>query len=215
MGNILSRNVEVVNEKVIANGHLWNGKRSNHITENKPVNAIEKYGLDQIASANDQHLFCFIRYIYDYLPEKVHWLTAQRIRLSDVLSKEPHLIQGATRENGFPLYPEYTRLPVHTGLGTFRQSKHWKANEQATRELLQLFANDQHCKNVMLSNGRSMATLAKRQLESEVLDTYSRFSIYMFPDGDEKRIQLLAQSVILIFIFDGKCLVRKIWEENR
>lgn len=57
-----------------------------------------------------------------------------------------------------------------------------------------------------------MSRLAKEQLQGQVLDTYSRFSIYMFAEADKFRIQLLAQSVVLIFMFDGEhiilCVVR-------
>jgi hypothetical protein len=170
----------------------------------KMVNGTGKFRLDRITAVGDLDWFCPIRYIYDYLPQESKWLRPQRVVLSDVLETEAALIQGDTRENGITLHREATNLPIHTGLGTFRQSKHWKANEDATRELLELFSQDQHCKNAMLSNGQSMASLAERQLKSSVLDTYSRFSIYMFADADEKRIKLLAQSVILIFIFDGE-----------
>jgi hypothetical protein len=189
MGSIISRN-------------------SNKATSQKQINGSiqDKHGLNQLTSPKDLHLLCPIRYVYDYLPEQAPWLIAEQISLGNILGTKPHLIQGDTQQNGFPLHPEDTNLPVHTGLATFRQSKHWRANEKATRELLQLFAQDQHYKNVILSNGRSMATLAEKQLKGDVLDTYSRFSIYMFPDGDEKRIQLLAQSVILIFIFDGRSM---------
>ncbi|KAM0156434.1 hypothetical protein ACHAQE_006405 [Botrytis cinerea] len=158
--------------------------------------------LDNFTNGKNADIICPIRYIYDYLPQKPKWLQAQQVTLNDLLQLQSVEIQGNTRKNRIAIYPGAAHLPVHTGLGNFRQSKHWKANERATRELLELFAQDQHCKDAMLTNGQSMATLAKRQLRSPVLDTYSRFSIYMFADANENRIQLLAQSVILIFIFD-------------
>ncbi|KAF7915160.1 uncharacterized protein EAE98_011245 [Botrytis deweyae] len=157
---------------------------------------------DNFTNGKDADIICPIKYIYDYLPQKPKWLQAQQVTLNDVLQLQSVEIQGDTRNNRISIYPGAAHLPVHTGLGNFRQSKHWEANERATTELLELFAQDQHCKDAMLTNGQSMATLAKHQLRTPVLDTYSRFSIYMFADADEKRIQLLAQSVILIFIFD-------------
>lgn len=48
-----------------------------------------------------------------------------------------------------------------------------------------------------------MASLAEEQLKTAIVHMYSRFSIYMFAAADERQIQLLAQTVILIFIFDG------------
>ncbi|KAL8951635.1 MAG: hypothetical protein Q9222_002396 [Ikaeria aurantiellina] len=76
------------------------------------------------------------------------------------------------------------------------------------KELLQLFAQDQRCNEIMLKDGRSMAGLAKDQLKTEILDSYGRFSIYLFPDADLDRAKLLAQSIILVFIFDD------LWESS-
>ncbi len=171
----------------------------------------DEYQLDKMTAGDELDLFCPINYVYDYLPQEQHWLRPQPIALISpftcAMEKDPMLIQPNTRMNGIALHPMSTKLPLHTGLRSFRQSKHWRANEEATRELLELFSHDQRCKDAILANGQSMASLAKSQLKSSVLDTYSRFSIYIFPDGDEKRIQLLAQSVILIFIFDGETIL--------
>ena len=170
----------------------------------RPViaNRDDEYQLSRMTAVDEIDVFCPIRYVYDYLPQRQNWLKPQPI--AHAMEKEPSLLQSNTRVNGIALHPEATNLPLHTGLRTFRQSKHWRATEKATRELLELFMQDQRCKDAMLANGQSMASLAESQLKFSMLDTYSRFSIYMFPDGDEKRIQILAQSVILIFIFDGE-----------
>lgn len=48
-----------------------------------------------------------------------------------------------------------------------------------------------------------MASLAEEQLQTAIVDTQSRFSIYMFAAADESRIQLLAQGAVLMHIFDG------------
>ena len=172
---------------------------------------MKKFNIDRLTAVNQRDMLCPIRYVYDYLAHGTQWLQPQRIALSSLFSdtteKDSMLIQPRSERNGITLYPEATNLPVYTGLGKLRQSKHWKANERATRELLERFMQDQRCEKAMLESGQSMASLAASQLESELLDSYSRFSVYMFPNADEKRIQLLAQGVILIFIFDGQLAV--------
>ena len=169
------------------------------------------YQTSKLVSASDKDLLCPIRYVYDYLPREINWLKPQPISLTRLFANDENYIQalhqhGSVDSNDLILNVQAAKFPIHTGLEDFRQCKHWRANERATRELLELFAHDELCREVRCSDKRSMASLAEEQLSSAVVDTYSRFSMYMFPWADETRIQLLAQSVILIFMFDGKCL---------
>ena len=162
-----------------------------------------------LASPNDLELLCPIRYVYNYLPHQPEWLKPQPVSLSRLFagSKENRSASidcHAEGKNSIYLHTQAAKLPLHTGLEKFQQSKYWKANEQATKELLELFAQDQRCSEVVLSDGRSMSSLAEKELKVTIIDTYSRFSIYMFAEAGRARIQLLAQSVILIFMFDGK-----------
>ena len=163
----------------------------------RKVNGIEKSLIDLSKVTRDTSALCPIRYVYNYLPQETSWLKPQRISLTSPGRDD-------TMTNSIAILPEAAHIPFHTGLTTVRQTKHWKANEEATRGLLELFAKDPSCHDVTLAHGQSLASLAKAQLESSVLDDYSRFSVYMYPDADEKRIRLIAQSIILIFIFDGE-----------
>ena len=165
--------------------------------------------LQTLATPDDQELLCPIRYIYDYLPRQRKWLKPQPISLSRVFAdsnecKSTFISHQLERTNSILLHTQAANLPLHTGLENFRQNKYWRANETATRDLLKLFAKDHYCSEVVLSDKRSMSGLAEDQLKTAIIDTYSRFSVYMFTEADEYRIQLLAQSVILIFAFDGK-----------
>lgn len=141
----------------------------------------------------------------------------------------PESNQKVEKQNSIPLYLTNAGLPAHTGFVDFRQSRYWKSIVQATTELLELFANDQSCNELTLStqpkptinndsnvenhdmNGvgiqknhmRSMASLALEELNKGVLDSWCRFTIYMWPDADEERIKLAARTIVLIFMFDG------------
>lgn len=167
-----------------------------------------------LVAKEDLSLLCPITYVYDYLPHDTQWLQPLPTSLDCVFSgsnRRPWLEVGpsTSERNAIQLYPQPANLPLHTGLENFKQSVHWKANVEATRELLELFAKGERCERTMISDHwrLSLARLAERLLKTTaaVENTYSRYSVYMFANADERRIKLLAQSVILIFMFDGGC----------
>ena len=165
------------------------------------------YYIERLVSSSEQTSLCPIRYVYDYLPHSTAWLQAQQVtmpvRIIDELVNEtlPHLEHA--RKNSIRLRIQNTTLPIHSGLASIRQSKHWQANIRSSTELLEVFVQDQRCKDAMLPDGRSMATWAQSEMASKVSECVSRFIIYMCPDADEERLCLLGQAAILIFIFDG------------
>lgn len=165
-----------------------------------------EYNLSALASPHEIELLCPINHLYDYLPYNARWLKSQPISLSrfSTASKECKSASVDHQSNSICLHTQAAKLPLHTGLRDFRQNKYWRANEEATKELLKLFAIDRRCSEVILSNRASMSSLAESQLKTAVSDTYCRFSIYMFPEAEENRIQLVGQSVVLIFMFDGE-----------
>ncbi|KAL6717763.1 hypothetical protein ACLMJK_003848 [Lecanora helva] len=174
------------------------------------------YLLPESACTGDRDSFCPINYVYDYLPHRPVWLRPQSVSLDHVLtegtssSKSTNVgLMGSTR-NSISLQPQAAILPLHTGLEAFRQNKYWKANEQAAIEILELFADDNYCNEITLPNGRSMSALAKDQLKTPFRDSWNRFTIYMWANADETRSQLLAQCMVVGFMFDGmNALIRQ------
>ncbi|KAL8840005.1 MAG: hypothetical protein Q9170_001489 [Blastenia crenularia] len=169
--------------------------------------------IDALVAAKDESLLCPIRYVYNYLLNPPSWLQPQPISLDHHLKhykkgyqEFPHSSPGSG--NSISLHPQAAGLPTHTGLVNFRQSKYWVTIEETIKELLELLAQDQRCGEIMLKNKQSMADLARDQLRAEVMDSYGRFSIYMYPDASEARAQLLAESFIFIFLFDD------VWENT-
>lgn len=162
-----------------------------------------------LINSDDVELLCPIEYIHNYLPLPIKWLKSQPISLSRLFASsgecKPAFIDHEVEErHSIRLDTKAAKMPLHTGLESFRQNRYWRANEQATKELLELFAQDGRCSEVILRDKRSMASLFEDQLKSATMNDYSRFSVYMFPKADETRIRLLGQSVVLIFAFDGK-----------
>ena len=184
---------------------MQNKKMDSNIEDRDPG-----YQLSRLATLNDTKFFCPIEYIYDYLPPQVNWLKVQPISLRRVFavheeqSKLTFINHQLQERHSIPLDTEAANLPLHTGLEEFRQSRHWKASEQATKELLELFAQDRRCGEVLLQDGQTMASVAEEQLPPEFIHTYSRFPVYLFIEADEDRLKLVAESVMLIFAFDGK-----------
>ena len=179
-----------------------------HLDARRPK-GIQESQLSKLVTIKETGLLCPIRYLYNYLPNHIKWLKTQPISLNrrflESKARKPGLmLHRAEGGNSICLNPRAAMLPVHTGLKDFRQNKYWQATEKATREFLMLFAQDRRCSEVLLRDRRSMSDLAQEQLAAGVLDTYSRFCIYMFAEADEHRIQLLAECIVLIFIFDGE-----------
>ena len=185
-------------------------KMQNKKTDPKIEDGDTGYQLSRLATLNDTKFLCPIEYIYDYLPPQVNWLKAQPISLRRVFagrdeqSKLPFINHQLQESRSILLDTKAANLPLHTGLEEFRQSRHWKASEQATKELLELFAQDRRCGEVLLQDGQTMASVAEEQLTPGFIHTYSRFPVYLFIEADEDRLKLVAESVILIFAFDGK-----------
>ena len=171
-----------------------------------PENPME-YLIDQLVEADDIDLLCPIRYVYDYLPQNIEWLKPQPVTLPSSFcsasGKRRKPEPQSTVLNAIQLSVSKTSLPVHTGLTQFGQTRYWKASIQAARSLLEFFATDERSADMTIGNGRSLAGQAADQL-AILPNTYSRFSMYMFPNGDERRTQLIAEMVVLIFVFDGK-----------
>ena len=160
-------------------------------------------------ASSDTEFLCPIEYIYDYLPLQAKWLKSQPVSLKRVFAVSEECNLGfvdhqAEQQHSINLDVKAANMPLHSGLETFRQSRYWRANEQAATELLKLFAQDRRCSEVILCDKQSMASLFEEQLRTGTIHTYIRFSVYMFAKADEIRSELLALCMILIFAFDGK-----------
>ena len=160
-------------------------------------------------ASNDAEFLCPIEYIYDYLPLQAKWLKSQPVSLRRLFAVSEECNLGfvdhqAEEKHSINLDVKAAKIPLHSGLEVFRQGRYWRANEQAAREVLELFAQDRRCSEVILCDKQSMASLFEEQLRTATIHTYSRFSVYMFAKADETRSELLAQCMILIFAFDGK-----------
>lgn len=208
--NLEIRNMEICNLQICHKDYPFISKMENKQIDPKIEDGDTGYQLSRLATLNDTRFFCPIEYVYDYLPPQVNWFKAQPISLRRLFavheerSKLPFINHQAQERNSILLDTQAANLPIHTGLEEFRQNRHWETSVQATKELLELFAQDRRCGEVLLQDGRSMASVAEEQLTPGFIHTYSRFPVYLFIEADGDRLKLAAESVILVFAFDGK-----------
>ena len=208
--HLVIHNLEISNIDSIDKEFPFVSKMENKKIDPDIENGDTGYQVSRLATLNDRKSFCPVEYVYDYLPPQVNWLTVQPISLRrffavhEEQNKLTFINHEAQERHSILLNTQAANLPLHTGLEDFRQSRHWKASEQATKELLELFAQDRVCGAVLLQDERSMASVAEEQLTPDFIHTYSRFPVYLFIEANEDRLKLVAESVILIFAFDGK-----------
>lgn len=169
------------------------------------------YNLPALVPSEEMEMLCPIHYVYNYLPFQPKWLKPQPHSLRRFWEEEEKeksqdsSSRRAESTNSITLNTQAANLPIHTGLDTtFRQSRHWKSNERSIEELIKLLTEDERCSGILCLNKQSISSLVEEQMRCAVMDTYSRFSTYMFPEADENRAPLLAQCTILIFVFDGE-----------
>ncbi|KAL8998219.1 MAG: hypothetical protein Q9169_002704 [Polycauliona sp. 2 TL-2023] len=158
------------------------------------------YDLKAIVSSDHTEWLCPIHYVYDYLPFAPDWLKPPPLSSNPFSSSHP-LEAGI---HNIPLDTQLANLPLHTGLtGPFLQNKYWRATAQSIKDFLRLFASDEKYGRIVLSNKKIVASLAEEQLEySDVMDSWSRFAIYFWPEVNKHKALLLAQSFVLSFMLD-------------
>ena len=74
---------------------------------------------------------------------------------------------------------------------------------KATRVLLQHFASDQTATSILKNGGKSYSEIAAKELPM-LHDNWTRFCAYLWPAASEERLKLIAETIVYIFIFDGK-----------
>jgi hypothetical protein len=109
--------------------------------------------------------------------------------------------------NSFPLHPMEAGLPWHTSINVLRQNKHWKPALTMTNRLLELFAADGTAMIALRQRKKSYADVAKAEI-GRLHDNWSRFTGYFWPAADQRRLELLAATLVFVFIFDGKLTLR-------
>lgn len=148
-----------------------------------------------------------MRFAYNYLnetpkflkPQCLEYNTVSLLKLSVKSDKRSHF----TTPNAFTLDPVAAGLPWPTGLDCVRQSKFWQSGLSISSKLLELFARDETIGQAIKAPGKSLGSIAAHELNTVEEDRFTKFPTYLFPEADERRMRLLAASIVYIVIFDG------------
>lgn len=141
-----------------------------------------------------------VHYAYDWLPKTRHCAAPSPFRWPPGEVRIQH-------DNSFALYPTAANFPWPTGLIYIRQSIHWRESLSASSQLLELFARDDSVASTPQSAGLSLASIANKVLKLPEEDRFTRFSMYLFPQANSVRVKLLAETIVLIIVFDGMTLL--------
>jgi hypothetical protein len=178
-------------------------------------------------NSGDHNAFVWpIRYSYDYMPTNEASmppfvdltcfpdLEAEKISVEAAISAvhvgTEYSIKKSERlsMNSIPVFPVQAKLPWYSSIHHVRQNIHWPVAVEATQVLLQHFASDQTATSMLKEGGRSYAKIAAKELPT-LHDNWTRFNAYSWPAASEKRMKLLAETLVYLFIFDGK------WNRSR
>ncbi|KJY00868.1 hypothetical protein TI39_contig309g00009 [Zymoseptoria brevis] len=155
-----------------------------------------------------------VHYAYDWLKDhpapyltrpSLHWDQSEDTQFLPLTP--PHSDDGKDTltnpdEHAFDVHPQAAGLPWHTTIPKCRQNRHWRTGVEISSRTLELYAYDPQISGAVRSNGVSLAKVAARELEAKEEDRFTKFGIYLFPEADEKRMELLAATIVHIVIFD-------------
>jgi len=162
-----------------------------------------------------------VRYSHDYMPTNEASmppfvdlscfpdLKAETISVEPVINavqiETGYLIKECERlsMNSIPVFPVHAKLPWYSSIHHVRQNIHWPMAVEATRVLLQHFASDQTATSILKNGGKSYSEIAAKELPM-LHDNWTRFCAYLWPAASEERLKLIAETIVYIFIFDGK-----------
>lgn len=123
------------------------------------------------------------------------------------LDPEGEKVGSRDLANSIPISPSLRRVPWPSNLPGCRQNKHWRIAERMTRDLFD--AIYKHADQTRGASNKLPLQLyqvgnQKMHKEAELVGTAVKSTAYMFPDASPARAGMIAQSMLLIFLHDGK-----------
>ncbi|KNG51040.1 sesquiterpene cyclase protein [Stemphylium lycopersici] len=189
---------------VVLNENSLNTLLVSSLTQIITMKSKQAVDLTLFNSKDDDAFVWPIRYSYDYMstnessmPSFVDLscfpdLAADTVKVEPVISAV-HIEAGYSAGesgkitmNSIPVFPTNANLPWHSSI-------HYH------------FASDPTATKLLIEGGRSYAEVAAKELPI-LNDNWTRFSGYLWLAASEKRLKLLAETIVYVFIFDGSLL---------
>lgn len=154
----------------------------------------------KLAAFRELQNISLIEYAHDPIPKAPQYLVYV------VHSFPQHCIAlgHPSRSYAIKLQPRESRLPFRCGLNATYESRFWRSGLESSTDILQLLAADRSATDFVVGNGITMATLAKKELQPGMEHRFCKASTYMYPFCNEERTKLLAASMVMMFLFDGR-----------
>ena len=159
----------------------------------------QDFELSNLTEPQDLQNVSPVEYAHDPVPKLAAYL---------VVPKDPFLprwsVQGhALRTSAIRLYPRASRLPYRCNLDGVYESRFWRSGLEASTTLLRMLAADQSAGDFVVGNGVTMTQLSQKELRPGLEHRFCKASTYMYPFASEERAELLASSMVMMFLFDG------------
>lgn len=162
----------------------------------------ERPCLSRLAAVQDSSDISQIKFAHDPVPNLPSYLDAKDVPFPKVVDKATRRFQ----RHGLRMQPREAKLPYRSTLDAANESRFWRQALEGSRMLLQLLADDHSTTDIMVGRGVTMAKLAQRELRPEFEHRFCKATSYMYPFADEERTKLLAASMVMMFLFDGRRL---------
>lgn len=113
--------------------------------------------------------------------------------------------RGDELEHAIVLNPTALDVPWPTSFPVSMQCKHWEAAEIAARELINKIAQAKaRDKGILPEDMENLTTSEAKAKIEELLDTSVSITVNVWPWASAKRIGLIAQGCLLLFMHDGE-----------
>lgn len=108
-------------------------------------------------------------------------------------------------EHAVILDPTALAVPWPTSFPVAMQCKHWEAAEIAARELIdKVIQSKAEDKGILPEDMEKLTTSGAQAKMHELLDTSVSITVNVWPWASAKRIGLIAQGCLLLFLHDGR-----------
>ncbi|TGO26538.1 hypothetical protein BPAE_0057g00140 [Botrytis paeoniae] len=155
--------------------------------------------LKRVAEPKDLPYISPIEYVYDPVPEAPHYFSnLPSLSFPQYASTD----SDHTSRNSVRLNPRAAGLPYRSRFELVRGNKHWKANLDETRKILELIVADHSSTSVEMRNELTLTELAKKELRPGLEHRVVLATSYMYPNASERRARIIAVTMMMLFIYD-------------
>ena len=145
-------------------------------------------------------------YAYNPIPKSGNSMVLKNEYFSFLEATEPQSCQdgGFKYRDSLAIHPPFIGVPWPTSFPACRGSKHWRATQEAAEQFMhEIYLHPTEHRLDLPKDLQGKGKEHRMKKESELLETAVTAAIYMFADGSERRVTLMAKIILLIYLHDG------------